>query len=85
MEHEEITPGEVAEGLKAPGPPPQQQANVQELVGKLTAVAQTGLTVLTITLVLGKESREKPFTVEDLPDEISLQDLLEVRRRLAEE
>jgi hypothetical protein len=80
MERGEISPREVATGIKAPPP-----VNVQGGGGGITQVTVSlTVTLATVfTLVAGAEESDEARTVQDLPDEITLEDLLAVRRRLA--
>jgi hypothetical protein len=83
MERGEITPSQVATEIKAAPPPvnqQQQQGSVDRIVRATVSITVTMATI--VTLVAGAEESDEIRTVEDLPDEISLEDLLEVRRRL---
>jgi hypothetical protein len=84
LERGDITPGQISEGLKAPPPPGKQQGRGEQVIKGLVGTVVT--MTLVATMVLGETAhhREGPPEIADIPDEITLEQLLELRRRYSD-
>jgi hypothetical protein len=83
LERGDTNPAEIAQTLKAAPPPQQQQLATWQRVVNTIGATNVGWTVIATVAVARSANADAVPSVADLPDEVTLEQLLAVRQSLS--